>query len=258
MTISYDLSFGAVHVWQRNRDTFLRMWRTESWPPVVEPLLNLLAIGFGIGAYVSGITGSESYLHFVAPGFVASSLLFSASFECLFGSFIRMDYQRTYDAIVATPVSIDDVAVGEMLWGATRGLIAASGVIVISSLLGLMAWPWAILLFPLAFLAGFTFAAIALVVTSVVPSINSFNYYFTLAITPMFLFSENLFPVDRLPDFARSLTLLSPLTHFVRPARAIAAGHFSPELLLNILVLIVLGIVAAGIAIQLLKRRLIR
>lgn len=255
MTASLDLSIGAYRVWQRNRDTFYRLWRTESWPPIVEPAMMLLAIGFGIGAYVTGV-GGESYIHFVAPGIVASSLLFASSFECTFGAFIRMDYQRTFDAMTATPISIDDVALGEILWGATRGTIAAIGVMLVATVLGLLSWPGSLFVLPLAIMASFTAASMALLVTAIVPSINAFNYYFTLVITPMFLFSEVLFPTERLPEFARNLTWISPLTHFVRPARALTLGQFEPTMLIHVVVLVGIGAVAMYASVRLMRRRL--
>ncbi len=258
MGVSLDLSIGAYRVWQRNRDTFYRLWKTESWPPIVEPIFNLIAIGFGIGAYISGIEGAQSYVQFVTPGIIAQSMMFAASFECLFGSFIRMDFQRTFDAITSTPVSIDDVALGEVLWGATRGTIAAAGVMLAAAALGLLSWPSAIFILPLAFLAAFAFAAIALSVTAVVPSINAFNYYFTLFITPMFLFSEVLFPTDRLPPPFRELTLFSPLTHFVRPARALATGQFESGHLMHVAVLAAIAAIGMVLSIQLMRRRLIK
>src|ERR671937_1572746 len=115
MQLNLPVTFRAYRVWQRDRDTFLRLWKTESWPAFVEGVLTLGAIGFGIGIYIREINGL-SYPVFVAPGVLATSAMFSSSFECLFGSFIRMEFQRTFDAIIATPANIEDVITGEIMW----------------------------------------------------------------------------------------------------------------------------------------------
>jgi lipooligosaccharide transport system permease protein len=252
-----SVSYRALRVWQRNRDVFVRLWRTESWPPFVEPVLNLVALGLGLGAYVASING-QSYLQFIAPGIVASSVMYASSFECLFGSFVRMEFQKTFDAIIATPVSIEDVIVGEMLWGATRGFVAAVGVLVVVIALGLVppsTLPIALLI---ALLAGLMFSSLALIFTALVPSINSFNYYITLGITPMFLFSGVFFPLDRLPPIVQSLAALSPLTHVVNPLRAAAAGQFTLAQALDLVLVAALALIFGVTAVALMRRRLIK
>lgn len=251
------VSYRAWHVWERDRDTYLRLWRTELWPPFLEPLMYLLAFGLGLGAYVTSI-GGQSYLQFIAPGIMAQSAMFAAAFECTYGSFVRMEFQKTFDAIIATPVSIQDVVAGEILWATTRGLIGASAILIVVSLMGLVQWPSAVLMLPLAAISGFMFASIGMVVTSVVPSINSFNYFITLGLTPMFLVSGVFFPLDALPPFFQRLAFLSPLTHVVMPMRAAATGQLSWALLWNVAVVLVLGAVAFSLALRLMSRRLVK
>src|SRR3972149_5852193 len=96
----------TVHVWQRNGNVLMALWKTELLPPFLEPIMNILALGIGLGQFVQEVQGVP-YIQFIAPGFICSSVMFSASFECMFGSFVRMTYQRTYDAILATPLSIE-------------------------------------------------------------------------------------------------------------------------------------------------------
>lgn len=251
------VSYRAYRVWQRDRDTYLRLWKTELWPPFVEPLMYLLAFGLGLGVYVASI-GGQSYLEFIAPGILAQSAMFAAAFECTYGSFIRMEYQKTFDAIIATPVSIEDVVAGEILWGTTRGLFSGFAIFVVISLMGLVQWPAALLTLPVAALAGFMFASIAMLVTSVAPSINSFNYFITLGLTPMFLVSGVFFPLDRLPPLFQQLAWISPLTHVVIATRALASGQLYWGLLGHIALVVALGAIAFYFALGRMARRLVK
>ena len=254
---SSAISHRALRVWQRNRDTYLRLWKTELWPPFIEPIMYLLAFGFGLGVYVTSI-GGQSYLEFIAPGILAQSTMFAAAFECTYGSFVRMEHQKTFDAIIATPVSIEDVVTGEILWGASRGAFSAFAILVVVSAMGLVDWPSAVLTLPMAALGGFMFASIAMMITSITPSINGFNYFFTLGLTPMFLVSGTFFPIDGLPAILQQLAWLSPLTHVVIPVRAIASGDLYWALLINVAVVIAIGLITFYIALGRMAVRLVK
>jgi len=184
--------------------------------------------------------------------------MFTASFECTYGSYIRMEYQKTFHAMIATPVNIEDVIMGEIIYGATRSLIAATGVLVVIGSFGLITSPWAVLCPVVAVFAGVMFAGIAIIVTSLVPSINEFNYYFTLFISPMFLFSGVFFPIEGLHPFLQKLAWLSPLTHTVSLERALVLGDIKPLLIYNGLFIIVSAFILCNIAIVLLRKRLIK
>jgi lipooligosaccharide transport system permease protein len=186
-----SVSYRSLRLWQRNRDVFFKLWRSEVPGFFAEPIMMLLAMGFGLGTYVA-LDDGQRYVEFIAPGIIAAYAMFSASFECTYGSFMRMKHQKTYDSIIATPLSIDDVSAGEILWGATRSLITACVILVVVAAFGLVDSPWAVLVLPMAALTGLMFSSIALFFTSVAPSIYSFNYYFTLFITPMFFVSGRL------------------------------------------------------------------
>lgn len=254
---SSAISHRALRVWQRNRDTYLRLWKTELWPPFIEPIMYLLAFGLGLGLYITSIDG-QSYLEFIAPGILAQSTMFAAAFECTYGSFVRMEHQKTFDAIIATPVSIEDVVAGEILWGASRGTFSAFAILVVVSAMGLVDWPSAILAVPLAALGGFMFASIAMLITAITPSITGFNYFFTLGLTPMFLVSGVFFPLDRLPAIFQQLAWLSPLTHVVIPIRAVATGDFYWGLLMNVAVVIILGAITFYVALGRMAVRLVK
>lgn len=220
------MSYRSLRVWQRNRDVFLKQWRSEAPGFVIEPFLVLLAMGVGLGTYVA-LEGGQEYVDFIAPGIVAGYGMFSATFECTYGSFVRMKVQKTYDAIIATPLNIEDVAAGEVFWGATRALLTSCFILAVAAGFGLVHSPWAVLVVPLSLLSGIMFASIALFFTSLAPSIYSFNYYFTLFMTPMFFFSGVFFPLDSFPPLVQHLSWIAPLTPVANLARALMGGDLS-------------------------------
>jgi lipooligosaccharide transport system permease protein len=218
------ISYRSWRVWQRNRDVFLKLWRSEVPGFLAEPLLILLAMGMGLGAYVT-MEGGGRYIEFIAPGVVAGYAMFSASFECTYGSFVRMHYQKTYDAIITTPINIEDVIAGDIFWGTTRSLLTACAVLAIAGAFGLVDSWWAILVLPLVVLAGLMFSSIAMFYTSLSPSIYTFNYYFTLFITPMFFFGGVFFPLSAFPTIVQHLSWIAPLTPVANLTRALMSGH---------------------------------
>jgi lipooligosaccharide transport system permease protein len=245
-----------IRVWQRHRDVFFRLWRSEIPVLIAEPIVILLAMGWGLGAYV-GLVNGQTYIEFVAPGVIAGYAMFSASFECTYGTFIRMEYQKTYDAIIATPLSIEDVTAGEIFWGATRSLITGSVILAIATGFQLVPSLWALLIPVLSILAGIMFSAIAVFFTSLAPSIYSFNYYFSLFITPMFFFSGVFFPVTSFPEIIQKLSWVAPLTPVVRLSRALISGSFQPELLWALVYIIGLAGVFFAVSLVTMRRRLI-
>jgi lipooligosaccharide transport system permease protein len=214
---------GWVPVWRRN---FL-VWRKLAIPSLLgnfgDPLLYLLGIGYGLGALV-GDVGGMPYVMFFASGLVCSSAMNTASFEGMYSAFTRMSAQRTWDAILATPLRIEDVVLGEIVWAATKSLISSSAILVVAVLLGAVASPWALAALPIIFLTGLVFGAIALFMTALAPSYDFFMYYFTLVVTPMFLFSGVFFPVATLPPVMQSVASLLPLTHAVAAVRPLMTG----------------------------------
>ncbi|MBC8429394.1 MAG: ABC transporter permease [Dehalococcoidia bacterium] len=248
-------SWRFIRMWQRNRDVFLRLWHAEAPGFVAEPILVLLAMGLGLGAYV-GLVDGQRYIEFIAPGIIASYAMFSASFECTYGSFWRMEHQRTYDAIIATPLSVEDVIAGEIFWGATRSLMTGSVILAVAAAFQLVHSPWALLMPILSFLSGIMFSSIAILFTSLVPSFYSFNYFFTLFITPMFFFSGVFFPLSSFPEILQTLSWILPLTPVVHLARALFWGEFHLNLLVALVIIIVLTILFFSISLVTMRRRL--
>jgi lipooligosaccharide transport system permease protein len=248
-------SWRFIRVWQRNRDVFFRLWHSEAPGFLAEPIIILLAMGFGLGAYI-GLVNGQKYIEFIAPGIIASYAMFSASFECTYGSFVRMEYQKTYDAIVATPLNVEDVIAGEIFWGATRSLMTGTVILAIAAAFQLVSSPWASVIPMLAFLEGIMFASIAILFTSVVPAIYSFNYYFTLFITPMFFFSGVFFPLSSFPQIVQTLSWVAPLTPVVHLTRALINGEFHIDLLWALALIIILTALFFSISLVTMRRRL--
>jgi lipooligosaccharide transport system permease protein len=248
-------SWRFIRVWQRNRDVFFRLWHSEAPGSIAEPIIILLAMGAGLGAYV-GLVDGQRYIEFIAPGIIASYAMFSASFECTYGSFVRMEYQKTYDAIIATPLSVEDVIAGEIFWGATRSLMTGALILAIAAAFQLVHSSWALAILPLAFLEGIMFASIAMLFTSFAPAIYSFNYFFTLFITPMFFFSGVFFPLTSFPHIVQTLSWIAPLTPVVNLSRALISGEFHLGLLWALGLIIALTVVFFYAAMFRMKRRL--
>ncbi|HDR72698.1 MAG TPA: ABC transporter permease [Methanoculleus sp.] len=247
----------AWRVWRRNWDVFFKTYRVNFLPPILEPVLYLLAIGFGLGLFVGEIDGVP-YVEFIAPALVAISIMNSSFFECTYGSFVRMYYMKTFDAMVATPLSIDDVIAGELLWGATRSLIYATMMLVVFALFGIIDLPLSLLIIPFSFAAGLLFAGIGMCFTAVTPGINELNYPSFLFITPMFLFSGTFFPLSILPEPLPSVALaVLPLAHLVNVTRSLTLSAITPLFFVSLAWIFAFGALFFLLSIHLMKRRLI-
>lgn len=202
----------ASRLWRRNVATYAHTWQMNILPNFFEPFFYLLAIGFGLGKFVTSVGGVD-YATFIAPGLAAVSAMYGCVFDATFNVFVKLHFDRLYDAVTVTPLSPEDVVVGELMWSLTRGLIYGIPFVLIAGVFGLVGSPW-IVLAPLAIVAiGWAFSLIALTYTAFIPSIDLYSFFFTLFITPMFLFSGIFFPVETLPDWAQPLVWFSPLYH---------------------------------------------
>ena len=251
------LSYRMSMVWLRNKDVFMKTLALNFLPPFLEPLLYLFALGFGLGMFVENIEG-VSYARFIAPGLVSVTIMYASFFECTYGSYVRMYYQKTFDAIIATPLSIEDVIAGEILWGATRSCINASIMLPVIAAFGLIELPHSLLIIPFSFLGGLVFASIAMCFTAIIPNINSLTYPTTLFITPMFLFSGTFFPLYVLPEPIQYFALaLLPLTHVVNIVRALTFADLNQFLIFDLGWLVIVSLIFFVLSINLMKRRLI-
>jgi lipooligosaccharide transport system permease protein len=218
----------------RNFTVYRHTWRANILPNFFEPLLYLLGMGIGLGAYLQGGVDGRAYLAFIAPGLMASAAMNGASFETTYNIFVKMNFARLYDAFLTTPAEIEDIVLGELLWAVTRALLYGVAFLIVLAgftLLGgfpILTSPAAALL-PLALaLTGALFAGLGLVFTAKIESIDLYSYYYTLFLTPLFLFSGIFFPVDRFPHGA-AIAWFTPLFHAVRLSRGLAQGPLGLE-----------------------------
>jgi lipooligosaccharide transport system permease protein len=244
-------------VWRRNALVWRKSARTALLGGFAEPLLYLFALGHGLGYLVGEIEGF-SYLGFLTAGILSTSAMNAATFEGLYLAYTRMEVLRTWDGMLAAPLEIGDVVMGEVLWMGTKSFINVGLILVVTAALGLVQHWIALLVLPVAFLTGLCFGGMALVVTSLARSYDFFVYYVSLAITPMALLSGVFFPHASLPEPIRIGTACLPLFHVVEVIRPLIAGRLSPDLLFHLAVPLSYAMVAIGIAIWRLRRRLVQ
>jgi lipooligosaccharide transport system permease protein len=213
----------ALHVWRRNARVFSHVWKGALLPLFLDPLFYLVSLGFGLGTYLATVNGIP-YREFIAPGLCASAVMWAASFETTWNTFYKMAESRQYDAVLSTPVEPEDLVLGELLWAATRALVYGTVFMIVVVILGLVSSPWIAALPPFLLLGGACFAACGLAYTSLIPKMDYYTFYFTLFVTPMFVFGGIFYPYDRLPDWAQAAAWLTPLYHLVNIARALATG----------------------------------
>jgi lipooligosaccharide transport system permease protein len=259
--IAINISGRFIKVWQRNFTVYKKIWKINFLPPILEPLFYLFAFGAGLGALVGSILykgTAISYIGYIAPALISINMMYNSFFENTYSSFVRMYYQKTFDAMLATPLSIEDIITGEIVWGATKSVIATAIMLFMISFFGIIQLPDALLLLPIAFIGGMAFGSVGMFFTAIMPSIDSFNLPVFLFITPMFLFSGTFFPLENLPSWAQKAAQILPLTHLVNMCRAISLGYIKPELLFDLLYLIVFCCIFFPLALIRMHRRLIK
>ncbi len=247
----------SFRIWQRNYDVF----KSYFWPSLVgnigEPLLYLFGLGMGLGAMIEKVEGIP-YMQWLAPGMMTAAAMNAAAFECTFGAYTRMTEQRVYEGILATPLEIEDIVLGEVLWGATKGLMSSAIMLAVLAVFGLFdRWTAVAPLLLLMFLFAAGFAALTLCITAVAKSYEFFNYFFTLFLTPMLVFTGIWFPTSRLPDWFAGVFLAFPTPHAVNVARYLFHGGSGVMPIIGILFLMACVWPVVWLATRLVKKRLI-
>jgi lipooligosaccharide transport system permease protein len=237
-----------------------RVWRKLIWAGLLmnfgEPFLYLLGLGFGLGVFI-GQMADMPYLTYLASGIVAASAMQTATFEGMYSVFTRMVPQQSYDAMLATPLEVDDIIAGEMLWCGIKALIAGVAILCVAWLLGAVADARALLAIPVIFLAGLCFAGPAITMSALSPSYDFFAYYQTLLLTPMFILCGVFYPTSTLPEAMQQAIQVLPLTHAVALVRPLVAGIPLGDVLLPLAVLAGYALVFFYLAVVLVRRRLI-
>src|SRR4029079_9433012 len=246
----------AAAVWGRNATVFSKLWRGALLPTFLDPFFYLLALGFGLGTYRAQVNGIP-YKDFVAPGLIASAAMWSAAFETTYNVYFRMNELRLYDNVLSTPVEVQDLVAGDLASSATRATLYGTVVLVVVAALGLISSPWAILIPPLVTLGGLCISVIGYTVTATIPKIDLYSYFFTLGVTPMFLFSGIFFPFNRLPDWVEVVAWLTPLYHLVEITPGMATGPDGLQILLNAAWLAVVTAALFPIPVRALRAKLV-
>lgn len=250
-----DLRY-SLRVWQRNARVFSKVWRGALLPNFFDPLFYLVALGFGLGTYIAVINGIP-YEEFIAPGLIASATMWAASFETTYNVYLRMNESRLYDAILATPIEIADLIAGDLLWAATRATVYATTFLGVVTAFGLVGSWWALTIPLVVFLGGLVFAVLGYTFTALIPKIDLYSYYFTLGITPMFLFSGIFFPFSELPGWVEGVAWATPLYHLVELTRGLATGPELGSILMHGAWLVALFVVLFTIPVRALRSRLL-
>lgn len=245
---------------QRSRLVYQHTW-IVIFSGFFEPLFYLVAVGFGVGRLIKTLPfGGEqiAYAAFVAPGMLAASCMNGAITDGFFNPFFKLHYDKTYDGILATPMSVPDIALGEMMWAQIRGSIYSACFLTVMLALGLILSPWALLALPAAMLTAGAFSAGAMVLTSFAKRLQSFDKILNLIVFPLFLFSGTLFPVSVYPAALRGIVKLSPLYHGSTLLRNLTTGAVKPGILWHVVYLVAMFVIASAVAIQRLERTLIK
>jgi lipooligosaccharide transport system permease protein len=250
------LSLRFVHVWRRNFLVWRKLAIASMLGNLADPMLYLLGLGYGLGSFV-GEVGGLPYITFLAAGTVCYSTMNTATFEALYSAFSRMHVQKTWDAIMNTPLDLDDVLLAEAMWAASKSFLSGFAILLIIFALGLSHSPMTLWIIPLAFLIGLTFASLGLVMNAVSPNYDFFLFYFTLLITPMVLLCGVFFPTDRLPHALQAVSSVLPLTHAVQISRPLVSGIAPTGALMHVVVLVGYAVAGFYAALVLTRRRLL-
>jgi len=254
-------SWRFLRVWERNLVVYQKIWKVNFITPLLEPLFYIMAFGLGFSGLIGtvGYGGlALSYTAFIAPALVATAVMWNAFFETTYGSFVRMYYQKTFDGMLSTPLSLEEIIIAEIVWSATKAVGAAAVMLLVLGVLGYVRFPLGLLLIPTALLGGLAFGAVGMFFTGIVPTIDMFNLPIFLFVTPMFLFSGTFFPVSNLPLWVQPVALVFPLYHLTELARCFSLGARETPPVLSILYLLLFFVIFAVLALRAMRRRLIK
>jgi lipooligosaccharide transport system permease protein len=243
-------------VWRRNAQVFLTLWKFNIFPSLAEPLLFIFVFGLGIGSYIDEMAGVP-YIEFVAAGIIGISAIMQATFECTYGTYFRMKMQNTFEGIISTPISAQEVSLAEIAWGATRGMVNAILVLMVLLFMGVLHRWQVIFIPPLMFMAAFNFAAIGVFVTGRVSQMEYFHFYFAGFILPAQFLCGTFFPIERFPDAVQVVAWIIPLSSFIDISRSLMLGHYDVYLLPQSLWIIVSTLAFTELAVRGMYRRLV-
>lgn len=251
-----NIFYRIGNVWFRHFKVYKKNLISNGLPPFFEPLIFLAGIGLGLSAYIPSMENMP-YVKYLASGLLVTTAMYTAAFECSFGTFMRLESYKVYDSMLAAPITINNLLIGEILWAGTKGFFFSSCVLCIVSIFKIL--PLYLIFFApfVGFLTGVMFGSLSLFVTSFVNDFNQFNFYFTGFLSPMFFFAGVVFPVKTLPSIIRPIAEIFPLTHSVRLVRSICFWNFSPALIWDLVFVIIFTVLTCFFAIKRLGKRII-
>ncbi len=243
-------------VMSRDVAIFGRYWKATTFSSIVQPTIYLLAFGLGLGALLRRVEGL-TYVEYVATGVVATAVLFSSAFPGMFNTFIRWQFQRTYDAMLAAPVDVEELITAEILWISLRAGVYGLAPLLVGIAFGLEPQVGMLLVMPIGFVTGIGFAGFGVTVAAVAKTIDNFNYITSAVLTPLFLVAGTFFPISALPAGVRVIAHINPLYHCVQLVRDASLGRLGPADLVHAAVLIAFALLMWRLAIRQLGKRLI-
>ncbi len=243
-------------VMSRDIAIFGRYWKATTFSSIVQPTIYLLAFGLGFGSLVHGV-GGLTYVQYVGTGVVATAVLFSSAFPGMFNTYIRWQFQRTYDAVLAAPVDVEELITAEMLWISLRAGVYGMAPLLVAIAFGLAPEPGMLLVPFIGFVTGFGFAGFGVTVAAVAKTIDNFNYVTSAVLTPLFLLAGTFFPISSLPPAIQTLAKLNPLYHCVQLVRDASIASLGPADLGHAAFLIAFALLMWRLAISRLGKRLI-
>jgi lipooligosaccharide transport system permease protein len=243
-------------VWYRHMRVYTRNLISNGLPPFLEPVIFLVGIGLGLGRYIESMDGLP-YIVFLATALPVTSAMFTSAYECTFGTFVRLEFEKTYDGMITAPITVRDLFVGELLWAGTKGFFFSACVVVVMAAFRVAPMPLSLLVPFVGFLTGTMFGALSLLVTSFVRSINHFNFYFTGLLSPMFFFSGTVFPIENLPRPLRPVAEILPLTHAIRLGRDVALARLGSVLAADFVYVVVATLLAGHFGITRLRKKIV-
>jgi lipooligosaccharide transport system permease protein len=242
-----------IGVMSRDVAIFRRYWKATTFSSIVQPTIYLLAFGLGLGSLVKTV-GGLTYVQYVGTGVVATAVLFSSAFPGMFNTFIRWQFQRTYDAILAAPVDVEELITAEVLWISLRAGVYGSAPLLVAIAFGLTPRAGMLLVPLIAFVTGLGFAAFGVTIAAVAKTIDNFNYVTSAVLTPLFLLAGTFFP---LPSSVRVVAQINPLYHCVQLVRNASLGTLGAADIWNAAFLVAFALLMWRLAIRQLGRRLI-
>jgi lipooligosaccharide transport system permease protein len=243
-----------IAVWRRNFLVWRKLFIASVLSNLADPLILLFGLGYGLGALLPSVAGM-SYIAFFAAGTLCSATMFTASFESMFSGFSRMHGQKTWDAILYAPLTIDDVVAGEIVWAASKAWLSGATILAVAATFGLAASPIVVMALPVAFLVGLAFAAVGLIMTVLAKNWDFFSFYMTLIMTPMTMISGVFFPAEQLPRPVLAVAQALPLYHGVQLVRPLVAGAWPTSVFVHVAVLIAYAALGYAIALYFARRR---